>query len=108
LVLSARGTTIWWGRKVQNQQGREREKTKRSYHFGKTVANQASKELLAASVQAAVYATENFTDFATEQSQNTDNDDGDKNQNKCVFYETLTFFLGEKAPQHNKYLLKIR
>jgi hypothetical protein len=70
--------------------------------YGRAVFRKINYKLVAGS-QTFVNLTENFADFATEQCQNTDNDDGDKNKNKCVFYQTLAFFLGEKAPKHNEY-----
>jgi hypothetical protein len=66
---------------------------------GKAVLLRISYKLVAGA-QTFVNLTENFADFATEQCQNTDNDDGDKNENKCVLYQTLAFFLSEKAPKH--------
>ncbi len=42
---------------------------------------------------ATVNVAEDLADFATEQGQDADNDDSNQNKNKCIFDETLAFFL---------------
>ena len=57
-------------------------------------------EIVRSLLQAGVDRAEDLADLATEDAQDTDNDDGDQHQDQRVLNQTLSILFGEETAKH--------